>query len=234
MILERVGERGVEPGHAAKWCLEPSERALLHGREQLCPEAAGARSLVGDEQAAGLLHGSQHRLDVVGGHAYQVDQLYVVALTLGTHRRVLRYGEHGTVRDERRIDARTHDFRAIQRQRVVLGRHVTATSAVDALGLEEDHGVRTLQRGEQQTLGLSSSGRNHDSQARRMREVRLRALRVVEPPADASAVGGANHDLWRVLPARAIAVLGELVHDLVERRKDEVDELDLHDGPEAR
>src|SRR5690606_28758030 len=64
-------------------------------------------------------------------------------------------------------------------------------------------------------------------------EVRLGVLRVIVPAPDPSADGGADHHADRVLAPGPIPVLGELVHDLVVRRPDEVRELDLRDGDEA-
>ncbi len=63
-----------------------------------------------------------------------------------------------------------------------------------------------------------------------MREVRLDALRVVQPTADAAAVGRADDQRRSPLSAGAVVHQRGFVDDLVERREDVVRELDLADG----
>ena len=53
------------------------------------------------------------------------------------------------------------------------------------------------------------------------------ALRVVERPVDATAVRGPDRHRHAVAVVRAVAHPGRLGHELVERREDEVGELDL-------
>ena len=64
--------------------------------------------------------------------------------------------------------------------------------------------------------------RRHHLQPGRVDEERLGALRVVVAALDAAAERSADHHRARVLPARAVAQLGQLVDDLIERREDEV------------
>ena len=54
--LERMRIRRVPAGHALDRRLEVIEAVLLHERDELGAEAAGARRLVDDDAAAGLLH----------------------------------------------------------------------------------------------------------------------------------------------------------------------------------
>ena len=56
---------------------------------------------------------------------------------------------------------------------------------------------------------------------------------MIMPPLDAAPDRGPNHQRRRVLPARSVAHLGQLVHDLIVGRIDEVGELDLGDRPHA-
>ena len=64
-------------------------------------------------------------------------------------------------------------------------------------------------------------------------EERLDRLRVVERAVDAAAVRGADRHRHAVAVVRAVAHPRRLGHDLVERREDEVGELDLGDRPQA-
>ena len=66
-----------------------------------------------------------------------------------------------------------------------------------------------------------------------MAEVRLGALRVVEPAADPATVRRAHDHGTRVLTGRAPPHLRQLGDDLIERGVDEVDELDLRDRAHA-
>src|SRR5450631_858432 len=66
-----------------------------------------------------------------------------------------------------------------------------------------------------------------------MDERRLRVLGVIVPALDAATDGRADHELGRVFPTRAVAVLRQLVDDLIVGRPDEIGELDLHHGHHA-
>ena len=66
-----------------------------------------------------------------------------------------------------------------------------------------------------------------------MGEERLDRLRVVQRAVDAAAVRGADRHRHAVAVVRAVAHPGRLGHDLVERREDEVGELDLGDRAQA-
>jgi hypothetical protein len=86
----------------------------------------------------------------------------------------------------------------------------------------------------QRTLGLGRVARHHHLQARRVAEVGLWRLRVVQPAVTDRAAWRANQKATTVKEvAGAIAVLGSLVDDLVKGREDVVGELNLCNAPVA-
>ena len=56
---------------------------------------------------------------------------------------------------------------------------------------------------------------------------------MVVPAFDAAADRHPHHERGRILAARTVAELGELIHDLIEGRVDVVAELDLGNGAET-
>ena len=77
LLRVRIGR--VPAGHALDRRLEVVEAVLLHQRRQLGAEAAGARGLVHDDAAAGLLHRGDDASQVQRPQAAQVDDLGVDA-----------------------------------------------------------------------------------------------------------------------------------------------------------
>src|SRR5437773_1300851 len=80
--------------------LEVIEAMLLHQRLELGTEAAGARGLVHDDAATGLLHRVDDRREVERPQAAQVDDLGIDA---GVERRRFRHEDHRAVGDHRQI-----------------------------------------------------------------------------------------------------------------------------------
>ena len=125
------------------------------------------------------------------------------------------------------------DLGPAQRHRVVPRRHLAADRAVHLLVLEEQHRVVVADRGPEQALGVVGRRRDDDLEARDVGEERLDRLRVVQRAVDAAAVRRADHHRHAEPVVRAVAHPRRLGHDLVERRVDEVRELDLGDRPQA-
>ena len=107
------------------------------------------------------------------------------------------------------------------------------SSAVEPRRLEEHHRVGIADRGEQQPVGAARRGGDDHAQARDVREQRLGALRVVLGRMDAAAHRRAQHHRAGEPAARAVAQPRRMVDELVDRRIDEAQELDLGDRPQA-
>jgi hypothetical protein len=87
--------------------------------------------------------------------------------------------------------------------------------AIHGFGLQKDDRVRVADAGQQQSLGSSRAAGNHHLQARGVRKVRLRGLRVVVRAVTHSAVRGAEGQAANVeLSTATIPVLGRLVDNL--------------------
>ena len=120
-----------------------------------------------------------------------------------------------------------------ERHGVVGVGHVAADGAVHLLVLEEEDRVLVADRRAEQAAGVVRGRRDDDLEARHVGEERLDRLRVVERAVDAAAVRRPDRHRHAVAVVRAVAHPRRLGHDLVERREDEVGELDLGDRPQA-
>ena len=99
-------------------------------------------------------------------------------------------------------------------------RHVLDRRAIERLGLEENDRVGVGDGGEEQALRLARRARHHDLDPGRVREVRLRRLRVIVAAVPDRAARRSNRDLAALeLAAGSVPHLGGLVHDLVELRE---------------
>jgi hypothetical protein len=106
-------------------------------------------------------------------------------------------------------------------------------AVVQALGLQEDHRVVVLDRGDQQALGVVGIGRHHGAQAADVGEHRFRALAVGLAAVDAAAAGHADRQRAGEVAGRAVAQARRFRDDLVGGRIDVVGELDLDHRAQA-
>ena len=125
------------------------------------------------------------------------------------------------------------DGRLAERHDVVGVGHVAAHRAVHLLVLEEQHRVVVADRRAEQPARVVRRRRDDDLEPGHVGEEGLDALRVVQRAVDAAAVRRPDDHRHAVAVVRAVAHPGRLGHDLVERREDEVGELDLGDRPQA-
>mmetsp|Transcript_20892 Transcript_20892/g.52919 ORF Transcript_20892/g.52919 Transcript_20892/m.52919 type:complete len:226 (+) Transcript_20892:373-1050(+) len=127
-----------------------------------------------------------------------------------------------------------HDTRLPQRDLVVAGGHFLHRRAVQRLGLHEDHRVCRADACKQQPLCLHRCAGHDNLQAGRVAEVRLGRLRVVQAAVAHGAVRRAHGQAAHIeAVAGPVAILGRLVHKLVESREDVVRKLDFRNGGEA-
>src|SRR3984893_338161 len=231
VVFQRVRERRVPPGDAGDGGLQGGEAALLDERADLRREATSTRRLLHDGAAAGLAHAARDSLDVQRPERAQVDELRIELRSL-LHR-LQRLVEHGAPGDHRHAPAFAGDLRLADGDGVLAFRHFPFRRPVDALRLHEDDRVVLADGGDQEALRAEGVGRADHLKARRVDEERLRRLRVVVAALDPASHRRADHHRRAVLAAAAVPQLGELVHDLIERREDEVGELDLRDRAQS-
>src|SRR5713226_897520 len=105
--------------------------------------------------------------------------------------------------------------------------------AIQFLGLEEHDGIGVADRGGEEALRLLRRRGHDDLEPGRVAEVRLGRLGVVMASADATAERRADRHRDGELASGPVAHLRGLGNDLVERRVDEVHELDLGDRTKA-
>lgn len=184
------------------------------------------------DEPAGAPHRGLDEAGVQRRQAAQVDHLDLDAL-LGRHLGGLQGGLHErAVGHERGVPALAQDAGGAHRGDRDVQVHV-ALVVVATLGLEVDHRVLRGDRGADEVVPLLWGGRGDHAQARGVQEVGLGRLGVVLRGADAAAEGDADGHRHRHGAAGAGAQLGQVRHDLVERRVHEAVELDLDDGPVA-
>ena len=112
-------------------------------------------------------------------------------------------------------------------------RHFALDQAIRFLVLEKQHRIRIVDRGVEQTFDVGRERRRHDLQTGHVIEQRFDRNRMRERAADATAVRCADHQRTGVLAVGAIASLGRLADDLIERRIDEIGKLNFGDRTQA-
>lgn len=113
------------------------------------------------------------------------------------------------------------------RQGVLVLGNFLADRAVDALWLEEQHGIRIAQRGNQQTLRVVRRARHHDLESRRVRVDRFGRIAVQFRSVNAAADGNADRHRDGERAAGASAHARGVRADLVVGRPEESLELNL-------
>src|SRR6267378_338540 len=231
VVFQRVRERRIPAGDAGDGGLRVAEAALLDERADLRRKATSSRRLLHDGAAAGLADAARDGLDVQRPERSEVDELRVELRSL-LHR-LQRLVEHGAPGDHRHAPTFAGDLRLADGDGVLAFRHFPFRRPVDALRLHEDDRVVLADGRDQKALRVEGIGRAHDLEPRRVDEERLRRLRVVVAALDPASHRRADHHRRAVLAPAAVPQLGELVHDLIERREDEVRELDLRDRAQS-
>src|SRR5436190_2492726 len=239
----RIGR--VPAGDAHHGCLEMVEAILLHQRTELGAEPRGQRRLMDDDASSRLLDGGGNRLEVVRNERAQIDDLRVDAGLPGSG-----FGneDHGAVGEHRHCRALAANGGLAEGNRVVAVRNLALGMArprrhrpivmaveravVEPLGLEKNHRIVVLDRGNQQALGVVRVRRHDGFQARDMGEQRLRALAVRLAAEDPAAGRHAHDQRCGELAIGPITQSCRLRHDLVVGRIHVVGELDFDARPQ--
>ena len=181
-----------------------------------------------------MLHRRQDRLLVERPERPQVDDLDADPLLRHDVRRLEGVVGHQPVGDDRDLRAGMRDRRLAERHEVLVRRDVAADRAVHLLVLEEQDRVVVADGRSEQARGVVGRRRDDDLEARHVGEERLDRLRVVQRAVDPAAVRRADGHRDAEAVVRAVAHPRRLGHELVERRMDEVGELDLGDRAAGR
>src|SRR5215211_8927878 len=233
-VHHRFGERRrrdvrrADPHHRS---VQPLERLPRHDRRDLTRYRPREVRLGDDQKLPGLPGRIEDSLPVQRVERPGLDDLGLYAVLVRDPLRYLQRRIQGqSVGDDREVRPLPMDPGLAERDVVVVVGYVLFYEAVRSLVLEEEDGVGVADGALQQSLGVGGEGRGDDLQARGVAEVRLDALGVVEGAAGHDAVGSPDGYGYVPRAVRAVVEAGGFAGDLVERRRDEVGELDLGYG----
>src|SRR5690606_31504198 len=140
------------------------------------------------------------------------------------------------VRHDGDVVALAHGRRATERHGGVGAgiRPARVSLPAEMLRLEKEHRVLASKRGAREASRIPRVRRHDNAKPGRMAEERLGALAMVDRAAPQVATGwDADDDRALEAAVRAPSHEGELAPDLIHRRPDEVEKLDLDDRPRA-
>mmetsp|Transcript_9749 Transcript_9749/g.27182 ORF Transcript_9749/g.27182 Transcript_9749/m.27182 type:complete len:241 (+) Transcript_9749:317-1039(+) len=206
------------------------ETSLLDFGRNLRAEAVGAGSFVRHDESPCLLDGSSNAIRVPWHDCLQVNNL--------ARNAVLRYASSCSLQpsnlrappDECDVRPFKHDFSLAQGQLVILHWHLRRRLPVQHLRFKKEHRIRISDGCQQQALGLNRATWHNDLETRTVSEVALNTLAVVHAAVSHGGTRRPDHNVSSTANCIAIPVLGHLVDNLVEGRKDVVSELHLRDG----
>src|SRR6266480_4028060 len=223
----RIWQRHVVRRHPHDRAVQPREGLLVDARGDLARQPTGARVLVYDEHLVGLLHRPHDRGVIHRQQRPEVEdfdrETVVLRQLVG---RLERLPHRGPVGDDGQVLPLAGDPRlADGGEDLLLFRQRLLDPAVQPFVLEVDDRIVVPDGGLDQALRVPRGGGIDDLQARRVKEGRLRVLRM-ERTAPHVAASGAAHD-HRGRETGAVARGGDVVREHVVGAGDEVDELHL-------
>src|SRR5216683_485738 len=223
----RIWQRHVVRRHPHDGAVEPGERLLVDARGDFAGEATSARVFVHDEHLVGLLHRPHDRGVVHRQQGPQVEYLdretVVLRQLVG---RLERLPHRGPVGDDGQVLSLAGEPRLTDRREdLLLFGQGLLDPAVQPLVLEIDDRVLVPDGGLDQPLRVPRGGGVHDLQARRMKERRLRVLRMERAAPHVATAGPPHHNRGR--ETGAVARGGDVVREHVVGAGDEIDELHL-------
>src|SRR6266568_5452966 len=229
----RIRQRHVVRRHPHDGAVQPREGLLVDARGDLARQPTGARVLVYDEHLVGLLHRPHDRGVIHRQQRPEVEdfdrETVVLRQLVG---RLERLPHRGPVRDDGQVLPLAGDPRLADRSKDLLFfRQCLLDPPVQPLVLEVDDRIVVPDGGLDQALRVPRGGGIDDLQARRVKEGRLRILRVEGTAPHVAATGAAHHDRGR--EAGAVTRGGDVVREHVVGAGDEVDELHLRHGAHA-
>src|SRR5881396_2197784 len=223
----RIRQRHVVRRHPHDGAVQPREGLLVDARGDLARQATGARVLVYDEHLVGLLHRPHDRGVIHRQQRPEVEdfdrETVVLRQLVG---RLERLPHRGPVSDDGQILPLAGDPRlADGSEDLLLFRQRLLDPAVQPFVLEVDDRIVVPDGGLDQALRVPRRGGIDDLQARRVKEGRLRVLRMERTAPHVAAARAAHHDRGR--ETGAVARGGDVVREHVVGAGDEVDELHL-------
>ena len=190
-------------------------------------DAHGLFVFVDDENFVGLAHGFENGFFVERRQGAQVDDFGFDAALGHGFGGFERDADHVAVGNDREIGAFTANRGFADGHGVIAFGDLALDRAIQALVLEEKHGRRIADRGEEQTFGVVRR-RGHDHfDAGLMHEPRGIFLRVIQAAAHAAAAANARGEGAGVTAGAAVMDFRGLLDELIHRRRDEIGELNF-------
>src|SRR3954454_2154514 len=212
--------------------IEPVERLVLEHRSDLRAEAHPRHRLVRHHGPVRLLHRRDERLLVERLERTWVDDLDRDPVSLRLLRRLETLVHEAAGGDHGHVLALAVDAGASEWDRLDLLGDV-ALDWVEGPVLEEDDGVVVVDRRPEEAAHVFRSRGEHDLEPGDVDEPRLELLGVLCARRPACAALGAEDDGDGELPARHVAELRRLIHDLLGGERHEVLVHDLGDRAHA-
>src|SRR5881409_1023688 len=207
----RIRQRHVVRRHPHDGAVQPREGLLVDARGDLARQATGARVLVYEEHLVGLLHRPHDRGVIHRQQRPEVEHLdretVVLRQLVG---RLERLPYRGPVGDDGQVLPLAGDPRlADGSEDLLLFRQRLLDPAVQPFVLEVDDRIVVPDGGLDQALRVPRRGGIDDLQARRVKEGRLRVLRMERTAPHVAAARAAHHDRGR--ETGAVARGGDVV-----------------------
>src|SRR5438874_11800714 len=195
----RIRQRHVVRRHPHDGAVQPREGLLVDARGDLARQATGARVLVYDEHLVGLLHRPHDRGVIHRQQRPEVEdfdrETVVLRQLVG---RLERLPHRGPVGDDGQVLPLASQPRlADGSEDLLLFRQRLLDPAVQPFVLEVDDRIVVPDGGLDQALRVPRRGGIDDLQARRMKEGRLRVLRMERTAPHVAAARAAHHDRGR-------------------------------------
>ena len=234
-VLERRAERNRRERRADSLDrrVELVEHGGLNLRGQLGAVAAVRHGLVRDDQSVRLRDRLGDRLEVERDERTRIDHLDLDAFPRQLVGRRERLVDEPRQRDHGHVSPLSHDLRPAEGYALGIGRDLLATE-VERLVLDIDHGVGIGDGRPEQAGGVGGGARHDHLQPWYVRQPCLEALGVLRGASLTRAALGAQDQRHRELAARHEVRLRRLVDELVERKREEVDEHDLDHRAQPR
>ena len=186
--------------------------------------------------------------DGVQVHRYECPQIDQFGIDSRLVNRATADVDHGSPSDNGYRSALPHDSRGAERHAIVTfwnlapglplpARHglriAVERATIEPFRFEEQDRIVRFDTADQQAFGIVWIGRHHDGQSRRVREVGLGGLAMIEPAANAATARAADGHGRGPLATAAITQFGQFAGDLVKRGVEVVGKLDFGHRPET-
>src|SRR6266478_1842829 len=227
----RVRHWRIQRRHAHHGPVQIAKGLLAQNGRDFARDSAGLRVFMHHEAFVGLLHRLQDGLFIQRQQRPQIDHFRFDPFPRQRLRGFQRRVHHRGVGKNRQVFPFAAYHSLPDRHGVISSGNFSLDAPVEKLVLEKEHGVIVAHCGLQQALRVGRRRGINDLQPRRVHEIHFGICRVKRPAVHSAARRPANHHRRGRVPQ--IMSLGHEICNLVERANNKIDELHLHDRPQA-